>query len=69
MGNSFFLKVFFRVIWSQLLESSRMKSAKSTKKGTIIQILILRRQRVAAMIPPSAKAPLSPIKTLAGLIL
>lgn len=35
----------------------------------MIPILILRRYKVPAIIPPSANAPLSPIKTLAGLIL
>ena len=69
IGNSFFLKIFFRLIWSPLLQSSMMKSAKRMRKGIKIQILILSRKRVDAMIPPSANAQLSPIKTFAGLIL
>jgi hypothetical protein len=46
-----------------------MKILNRRRKGIKIQILILRRKRVVAMSPPSAKAPLSPIKILAGLIL
>ena len=51
------------------MSNSTTKGKNKIKKGIKIQILILRRQIVAEINPPKQKAPLSPINTLAGLIL